>query len=157
VLVHVKSGGRWIAVGIENKIDAPVGSDQLLRYPQGLVNKFGTGNVALLLLAPTERANAPGVVDGCTFSSLTYRSVVAALEGALAARNEPSSVTGAELARHYLEFLRNNIRSRCTRAAESAVKCAPWRLAPRHPPSPDVVVPAPLSSTRAFRSSRSSA
>ena len=79
VLVHLQNDGRSIVVGIENKIDAPVGGpgpspsadgpglvrrieregsddeDQLARDARRLGFLFGSGNAVLVLLAPTER------------------------------------------------------------------------------------------------------
>ncbi len=73
------------------------------------MNKFGGGNVTLLLLAPTDRPDKPDEVKGCTFGCLTYRTVIKALEGALATRETVATATGRELARHYLELLRSDI------------------------------------------------
>jgi hypothetical protein len=108
VLVRLRVGDRPVVVGVENKIDAPLGDEQLVRYARGLVTKFSNQAVVLVLLAPDDPdADAPEV-QGCEFTSTTYRRVVAHLKAALGAhddRHEP----GIELARHYLETLRTTI------------------------------------------------
>jgi hypothetical protein len=109
ILVHTECAGRPLIVGIENKIDAPLGDEQLLRYARGLVARFPHASVVLVLLAPTARdVDAPPVC--CGFAGLTYRNVVAWLDASLVAEREAQNAgAGRELAVHYLEELRTRI------------------------------------------------
>lgn len=106
VLVELTSGARQLLVGIENKVDSPVGGGQLCRYARGLVEGARGRNVVLLLLAPTLLDETVDVPD-CCFGTVTYRTVISALEAALA--DTTAGGAGTELARHYLEILRTNI------------------------------------------------
>jgi hypothetical protein len=108
ILVRAESASTPLVVGIENKIDAPIGDDQLGRYARGLVARFHGVRVVLVLLAPTAReVDEPSVC--CELASVTYRNVVASLAAALSERDVESGSVGTELARHYLEELRTRI------------------------------------------------
>ena len=108
VLVRAQCAGRSLVVGIENKIDAPLGDDQLARYARSLVARFQGATVVLVLLAPAARD-----IDGpdlpCPLASLTYRTVVACLAASLHETAAASAGVGRELAGQYLEELRRRI------------------------------------------------
>jgi hypothetical protein len=106
VLIEGTTGDGPFLLGIENKIDSPVSRWQLSNYACGLVNQSRGRNVALVLLAPTELDDTADV-QGCSFGTMTYRSVVSGLEAALG--ETTVSGAGIELARHYLDILRTNI------------------------------------------------
>jgi hypothetical protein len=106
VLVRARSDSVAVVVGLENKIDAPLGDDQLERYARGLVASTQGAVVVLVLLAPEERDVALPRVEGCAFAVTTYRRLAFHLNVALAGR---SGGAGMELARHYLEALRTSI------------------------------------------------
>lgn len=106
ILIEASTGDGPLLLGIENKIDSPVGRLQLSKYACGLVNQARSRNVALVLLAPAELDDTADV-QGCHFGSMTYRSVISGLNAALA--ETTASGAGAELARHYLDILRTHI------------------------------------------------
>jgi PD-(D/E)XK nuclease superfamily protein len=108
ILVRAESAGTSLVVGIENKIDAPLGNKQLEKYARGLVARFPDTRVVLVLLAPTAReVDEPSVC--CEFACLTYRNVVACLTASLSDSEAENAGAGRELAGHYLEELRTKI------------------------------------------------
>ena len=112
VLVRGRLGETPIVVGIENKIDAPLGDHQLERYACGLVAQFHPeAVVVLVLLTPEEQDVEPPVVEGCKFRQTTYRQLVTHLKTSLSALDTAAGGAGVELARHYLEALRMHIVS----------------------------------------------
>lgn len=112
VLVRGRLGETPVVVGIENKIEAPLGRNQLDRHARGLVGQFRPGAlVVLVLLTPDEQDVEPPDVEGCEFSQTTYRHLVRHLRAALSARETATGGVGVALARHYLEALRMHIVS----------------------------------------------
>ena len=108
ILLHLRRGDERFVLGIENKIDAPEGKNQLRRYGEGLAYTFPGTAVVLTFLTPDGRK--PQSTPGCPVASIGYRTIVALLEEALAAppaRGRHS--VGLGLARHYCAALRSHI------------------------------------------------
>ena len=108
ILLHLRRGDERFVLGIENKIDAPEGKNQLRRYGEGLAYTFPGTAVVLTFLTPNGRK--PQSTPGCPVASIGYRTIVALLEEALAAppaRGRHS--VGLGLARHYCAALRSHI------------------------------------------------
>ena len=108
ILLRLHQGDERLVLGIENKIDAPEGEEQLLRYGEGLAHRFRGETVALTFLTPDGRQ--PKSQPRCPVASVAYHTVVALLEEALAATPaRGGNPVGLGLARHYCAALRSHI------------------------------------------------
>jgi PD-(D/E)XK nuclease superfamily len=113
ILVEGTQDGAKFILGIENKIWSPESEAQVFKYCEGLRSpeRGLEGALILALLAPEER-DVRRKPD-CTFTTLTYRSVVTLVAQAVSrSLEQPADAlvsTGRMLAGHYAGALRNYI------------------------------------------------
>ena len=110
ILIRARIGDGRFALGIENKIDASEGAEQLWRYGEGLKRRLPDHAVIVAFLAPT--VLKPERLPSCEWASVEYRTFAALLQSALDQADEPSlQMAGPTIARHYLATLRAQIMS----------------------------------------------
>jgi PD-(D/E)XK nuclease superfamily len=115
VLVKARYGGNSLVLGIENKVDARLGIQQLRRYEEGLRSQFGEKGVLLVYL--TLDGDDPGPDDvpvHLSWCAIGYRVIVNILEKVLTVAKQwenPSleAQHGWWLAAQYLSLVRHDL------------------------------------------------
>jgi hypothetical protein len=137
ILVRVRIGNVKTILGIENKIWADEGDEQLKRYGDGLASQ--SPDVVLAFLTPKGR-KPTGDLPGCPVASLSYRKVATLLDQALLAASAEAGA-GPEIVRQYVSALGTHVMNEsnpeidalCRKLLEDHEEA--WRVIRRRLPS----------------------
>lgn len=108
VVVEVSSARGTAVLGIENKIDAPEGSEQLARYQDALARAYPGGTSVLAFLTPTGRGHSTAL-EGTTVPVVTL-GYDAVLRAAGEARSRaPSGGRDGRVLMEFCDHVREDI------------------------------------------------
>lgn len=110
IFVRLATSAGAVALGIENKIDSPEGTSQLVRYATGLKTQFPHDTVLLVFLTPG--AMKPLGVPPVPVVPMGYDTVAALLQASLSsAETHLVHTAGYQIADQYLHSIRTVLMS----------------------------------------------